>query len=298
LIESISRDVLDHHEFDYVVIQGDTTTVLAGSLAAFYKKIKIVHIEAGLRSHDIYSPFPEEMNRKMVSQIAFHHFCPTSSAVNNLIREGFTKNIHLSGNSVIDALLSGVESVRTMDQNSFAKKFDGIDLTKKIILVTCHRRENFGAPLARILDSIMNIASEHSDSIQVLYTVHLNPNVKIQVENTLKAKNIILVPPLNYPELLWIMDKCYFIITDSGGIQEEAPSLKKPVLIMRENTERFESIEGGNAILVGSDKEKITGVARRLILEKDFYDKMSQAENPYGNGKTSEFILDVIKSDT
>lgn len=298
LIQKISKDIFDVEPFDYVFVQGDTTTVLSGALAAFYKKIKIVHIEAGLRSHNLQSPFPEEMNRKLVSNISDYHFCPTITAVENLKSEGITKNVFLVGNSVIDALLEGVFTVRQMNQDRFMAKFKEIDFSKKIILVTCHRRENFGDPIKSIFRALSKLASEFNDTIQIVYPVHLNPNVKLVAEQLLKSENIKLIEPLAYPDLLWLMDKSYFIITDSGGIQEEAPSLNKPVLVLRENTERVESIEAGNAILVGADEQKIFLNAKKLITDSLIYDEMSKADNPYGDGTTTEMILRIIKKES
>lgn len=295
LIQKISKDILEIEPFDYVFVQGDTTTVLAGSLAAFYKKIKIVHLEAGLRSYNLQSPFPEEMNRKLVSSIADYHFCPTRTSVENLKCEGITRNVFLVGNSVIDALLEGVSTVRQLNQEKFMDKFKEIDFSKKIILVTCHRRENFGDPIKSIFRALSKIASDFNDTIQIVYPVHLNPNVKLVAEELLKNENIKLIKPLEYPDLIWLMDKSYFIITDSGGIQEEAPSLNKPVLVLRENTERIESVEVGNAILVGSDEQKVFHNAKLLITDFSVYNEMSKAGNPYGDGKTSEIVLQIIK---
>ena len=257
LISRITTDILLTNNFDYVFVQGDTTTVLAASLAAFYQKIKVVHIEAGLRSHDMHSPFPEEMNRVLTSKIASLHFCPTIISKENLKKENITKNVFVVGNTVIDALLMGLEKIKNADESKFLTQFNSIDFTKKMILVTCHRRENFGKPFEEICDALLEIANFHNDTVEVVYPVHLNPNIREIALQKLIASNIKLINPLDYQELIWMMNKSYLILTDSGGIQEEAPSLGKPVLVLREVTERTEGVDAGTAILVGSDKFKI-----------------------------------------
>ena len=286
------ENVLDECKPDLIVVQGDTTTTFVAALAAFYKKIKVAHVEAGLRSFDKYSPFPEETNRKMTSVIADLHFAPTQRAVDNLRRENIKDNIFLTGNTVIDALLWAVG--KTRNDPSYQKGFPYLDLTKKIVLITGHRRESFGKPFENICDAIVILAKKYPE-IQFVYPVHLNPNVQKIVRERLSGhENIFLIAPLDYPQLVWLLDKCYFIITDSGGIQEEAPTLGKPVLVIREVTEREEGIAAGTAILVGTTKEKITEEAIRLIENKNAYEKMSEAVNPYGDGDSAKKITDII----
>lgn len=294
LISRITDEILLKETFDYVFVQGDTTTVLAASLAAFYQKIKVLHIEAGLRSNDLYSPFPEEMNRALTSKIAYYHFCPTEKSKENLFTENIKSNVEVVGNTVIDALLMGLDKIKTSEETNLKLKFNSIDFSKKIILVTCHRRENFGKPFEEICEALLSIANEKKDSVEIVYPVHLNPNVKEIAHQKLIAPNIKLISPLDYPELIWMMNKSYFILTDSGGIQEEAPSLGKPVLVLRTVTERMEGVEAGNAILVGSDKEIIYTQTIKLLDNPDYYSKISSVSNPYGDGKTSVRIKEII----
>lgn len=293
LISRITEEILSKESFDFVFVQGDTTTVLAGALAAFYKKIKVVHIEAGLRSGDMLSPFPEEMNRVLTSNLASFHFCPTDNSRESLIKENINKNVFVVGNTVIDALLLGLEKVK-MIENQFVEKYDFIDFSKKIVLVTCHRRENFGKPFEDICDALLEISSTYSESVEIVYPVHLNPNVKDIAYKKLIAKNIKLISPLDYPDLIWMMSKSNIILTDSGGIQEEAPSLGKPVLILRYVTERMEGVDAGTAILVGSDKEKIVSETKKLLENNDYYNSISKATNPYGDGETSENVKLIL----
>lgn len=295
LIEKITNEILLKESFDYVFVQGDTTTVLCASIAAFYQKIKVVHIEAGLRSGHLYSPFPEEMNRILTSKVSYFHFCPTENAKQNLLKENITENVAVVGNTVIDALFMGLKKIEETDNKSMMSKFKEIDFSKKIILVTCHRRENFGKPFEDICDALLAIAESKSEEVQILYPVHLNPNIKEVAYKKLKAPNIKLIAPLDYPELIWMMDKSYLILTDSGGIQEEAPSLGKPVLVLRSVTERTEGVDAGTAILMGSDKEKIYSEALRLLENKTDYSKISAVTNPYGDGTASEKIKTLIK---
>jgi UDP-N-acetylglucosamine 2-epimerase (non-hydrolysing) len=295
LISRITNEILLKESFDYVFVQGDTTTVLAASMAAFYQKIKIVHIEAGLRSGNMYSPFPEEMNRVLTSKLASFHFCPTTNAEENLKKENITENVFVVGNTVIDALLSGLEKVNNTEESSLFKKYDYIDFSKKIILVTCHRRENFGKPFEEICNAILEISNKYKD-VQIVYPVHLNPNVKEIAYSKLIADNIKLIAPLDYPELIWMMNKSSIILTDSGGIQEEAPSLGKPVLVLRDVTERSEGVTAGTAVLVGSDKEKIVLGVSKLLNDKIYYDLISKATNPYGDGTTSEKICSLLSN--
>lgn len=294
LILKITEDILNKENFDYVFVQGDTTTVLAGALASFYKKIKVLHIEAGLRSHDIYSPFPEEMNRILTSKIAHIHFCPTQTAADNLDREDLKNNVFVVGNTVIDALLLGLDEIKNSSESNLINKYSNIDFNKKIILVTCHRRENFGKPFEEICDALLEISDSFKETIQIVYPVHLNPNIMKIAYEKLTRENIKLISPLDYPDLIWMMNRSNIILTDSGGIQEEAPSLGKPVLVLRDITERMEGVHAGTAILVGSSKEKIVVETSMLLTDVSYYLKISKAINPYGDGTTSEKIKEII----
>jgi UDP-N-acetylglucosamine 2-epimerase (non-hydrolysing) len=291
---NLLHDVLEKSKPDLVLVQGDTTTAFIGALGAFYKKIPVAHIEAGLRSSDKYSPFPEEMNRKMVGSLADYHFAPTQKAVDNLKAESITDRVFLTGNTVIDALLYAVDKVR--QDESFNTFFNYLDLSKKIILITCHRRESFGKTFENICDALAALANEYKN-VQFVYPVHLNPNIRTVAHERLSGiNNVHLIEPLSYPQLVWLMDRSYFIITDSGGIQEEGPSLGKPVLVIRDVTEREEGIEAGTALLVGTSKENIIKEAKALMNDARKYDQMSKAVNPYGDGKSAEKILHIINS--
>lgn len=293
LISRITKEILLAEKFDLVFVQGDTTTVLASALAAFYQKIRIAHIEAGLRSHNMYSPFPEEMNRALTSKLAAYHFCPTENSKNNLVAEGITENVHVVGNTVIDALFEGLDKVKPADE-AIKSRFGAIDFGKKIVLVTCHRRENFGEPFEDICKGLLKIADKYADSVELVYPVHPNPNIKEIAHARLKRDNIKLVHPLDYHELIWMMDKSTLILTDSGGIQEEAPSLGKPVLVMREVTERTEGVDAGTALLVGSSQEAIVRETSKLLDDKAYYDRIAGAQNPYGDGTAAAQIRDII----
>jgi UDP-N-acetylglucosamine 2-epimerase (non-hydrolysing) len=262
-------------------------------LAGFYKRTRVAHIEAGLRSFNKFSPFPEEINRILAGHISDYHFAPTKKAKDNLIKENIpAKNIFVVGNTVIDALLMGMDIIKRCDK-IFFNYFKFIDYSKKLLLVTGHRRESFGKPFENICSALKVIAKE---DVEIVYPVHLNPNVRRHVYPILKGiRNIHLIDPLEYPSLIWLMNKSYLILTDSGGIQEEAPSLGKPVLVMRDVTERTEGIEAGTAILVGTDKRKIISSTRMLLSHKGTYRKMAQRRNPYGDGKASARIRDIIK---
>ena len=288
------KDIFDKENPEYIFVHGDTTTTAFASIAAFYNQIKICHIEAGLRTFNKYSPFPEEINRTITGKLADLHFAPTKTAKQNLINEGIDKNlIAVTGNTVIDALLSGVEISKTYndEQIDFLKSI--ISENKKIILVTGHRRENFGAGFQNICNALAEIAD--NKNVQIIYPVHLNPNVKDIVHKMLgHVSNINLIAPLNYPAFTWLMNKAYIILTDSGGVQEEAPSLGVPVLVMRNNTERPEGVEAKTAILVGTDKEKITQNVNKLLLEEIHYKSISLNENPYGDGTASKKIVNFM----
>jgi UDP-N-acetylglucosamine 2-epimerase (non-hydrolysing) len=282
---------------DWVIVQGDTTTVFTASLAAFYCHSRVAHVEAGLRSFNKYSPFPEEMNRVMTSRIADLHLCPTDNARANLLREGIPEGtIIVTGNTVIDALLYGVNKVKDLTAAAFKDAFAGIndrDFTKRIILVTGHRRENFGAPFLDICNALKELASR--ENVVVIYPVHLNPNVRKPVFDILRdTENVHLIEPLDYPAFIWLMEKSYLILTDSGGVQEEAPSLGKPVLVMREVTERTEGVDAGTARLVGTDRKKIVEEASLLLDEPKRYAAMANRKNPYGDGRSSQRIREAL----
>jgi len=288
------ESVLDDYKPDLIFVQGDTTTVLAGSLAGYYKKIDVAHLEAGLRSGDKYSPFPEEGNRILTGHIAKFHFAPTDKAISNLKTENISENVWNVGNTVIDALYMGLSIIKEQGDAEYYKFFNFIDFSKKIILVTGHRRESFGKPFEDMCNAMKNIVAKNQDA-EIVYPVHLNPNVREPVNRILNNDNRIhLIEPLDYPYLIWLMNKSYLVLTDSGGIQEEAPSLGKPVLVMRDVTERTEGIDAGTALLVGTDKDRIFKEADSLINDKEFYKRMSNAVNPYGDGTTSKKITAIL----
>ncbi len=289
-----TEKVLKEFRPDLVFVQGDTTTAFAGALAAFYSKIKVAHIEAGLRSYERFSPFPEEMNRLLTGKLADYHFAPTPLAAKNLAGEGIKNNVWITGNTVIDALFMGLSKIQSQNKAIYSRFFRFLDPEKKIILVTGHRRESFGKPFESVCHALKKIAQKHRD-VQIVYPVHLNPNVRKPVYRILnKIQGIHLIPPVEYPHLIWLMKKSYLILTDSGGIQEEAPSLGKPVLVMRDVTERTEGIKAGTAILTGTDEKSVYRQADELITRQEKYEKMSKAVNPYGDGKASRRILSVI----
>jgi UDP-N-acetylglucosamine 2-epimerase (non-hydrolysing) len=282
--------VIKKEKPDIVLVQGDTTTTFAASLAAFYNQIKIGHIEAGLRTGSKYSPFPEEINRRLTSHIADIHFAPTQRNKKNLLSEGIAeKKIIITGNTVIDALLWVKQKIRT--ENKTYKEFENIDFSKRIILVTGHRRENFGEGFINLCAALRLIA-ERNEDVEIVYPVHLNPNVKEPVYELLSGiKNIKLLKPIDYEPFIYLMDRCHFIISDSGGIQEEAPSLGKPVLVTRDTTERPEALEAGAVKLVGTNKDKIILESERLLSDSASYQRMSKIQNPFGDGHASEKII-------
>jgi UDP-N-acetylglucosamine 2-epimerase (non-hydrolysing) len=289
------RDVLEKESPELIFVQGDTTTAFVGALAGYYNKIKVAHLEAGLRSGNMYSPFPEEGNRILAGHLSSFHFAPTSRAVQNLANEGISKNVFEVGNTVIDALLLGLDILEKKSGSNIEELFEGIDLSKRVILVTGHRRESFGEPFEHMVAAIKHLANTYTD-VEVVYPVHLNPNVRGIVNQELAdVKNIHLIEPLNYPSLIWLMNKSYFVLTDSGGIQEEAPTLGKPVLVMRDVTERQEGVEAGTAKLVGTDMNVIIREATELLENQESYDAMAKSVNPYGDGTTSKQVLDIIK---
>ena len=311
------KNVLDDFHPDMVFVQGDTTTTFSTALASFYQKIPVGHIEAGLRTGNIHSPWPEEMNRKLTSSIAKFHFAPTETSKQNLLKEGINEeNIHVTGNTVIDALYLALNKIRenkvlrTQLEDKIARSgYQNIsritdhgsreshpERSLRVILVTGHRRENFGQGFVNICHALKEIAIKHSE-IDIVYPVHLNPNVQKPVYNILsKIKNIYLIEPLEYLPFVYLMDKCYLVLTDSGGIQEEAPGLGKPVLVMRNTTERPEAVDAGTVILVGVDKEKIVNEVSKLLDNKSHYEKMSKAHNPYGDGEAAKRIVAFLKS--
>lgn len=289
------KRVLTEEKPDIVLVHGDTTTTMAASLAAFYMQIPVGHVEAGLRTYDIYSPFPEEINRQVTSRIATYHFAPTEQARQNLIAEQVSdEKIIVTGNTVIDALLSVVEKAREASfTTDMLKQLPFLNSIKdhKLILVTGHRRENFGKGFENICIALSDLAKMHPE-IHIVYPVHLNPNVREPVNRVLsEIDNIHLIAPLDYLPFVKLMDASYLILTDSGGIQEEAPSLGKPVLVMRNTTERPEAVESGTVKLVGVDRDKIVQTINSLLTDKKTYKEMSRAHNPYGDGKASEQIL-------
>jgi len=288
--------VLDKVSPDILLIQGDTTTAFLTALSAFYRGIKVGHVEAGLRTYDKFNPFPEEMNRQLISRVADFHFAPTRKAYDNLIDEKTDKeNIIFTGNTVVDAVLWGIKKIMKVKKVLEDREpFNRLDRDRKLILVTMHRRESFGADIENICRALKKIAEGH-ESIQIVYPVHLNPNVRIPVFELLgKVDNIKLIDPLDYESFLWLMNRSYFIITDSGGVQEEAPTLKKPVLVIRKKTERGESLDMGISRLVGTDTGNIIDNASELLDNENSYRKMISDRNPYGDGHTAEKILDFI----
>lgn len=297
------RTILEEYRPDLVLVHGDTTTTSATALAAFYQKIQIGHVEAGLRTNNLYSPWPEEANRQITSVLANYHFAPTITSKNNLLKENKNSNsIKVTGNTVVDALFLALKKIEN-DVNLKHKIIKFINtqykLTekKKIILVTGHRRENFGERFINICNALKELAIKNPD-IDIVYPVHLNPNVQKPVNNILGGiANIYLIEPLEYETFLYLMNQSYLIITDSGGIQEEAPSLGKPVLVMRETTERPEALEAGTVKLVGTDSSKIIEEAQQLLNDSESYHRMSQAYNPYGDGSACKRIVNYIKKE-
>lgn len=289
------KPVLNEFDPDVVYVQGDTTTSFAAALAAFYENIKVYHVEAGLRTYDKKAPFPEELNRQLTSRIADIHFAPTDQARKNLLSEGIgDSSIIVTGNTVIDALQYTAEKVESISSDEIKKLESLIDSSKKLILVTGHRRENFGVGFQDICDALKELAQY--ESVQIIYPVHLNPNVRKPVYDLLgDIENIKLMDPLSYETFVWLMKRSYLVLTDSGGIQEEAPGLSKPVLVMRETTERTEAVEAGTVLLVGTDKNKIVTECVSLIQDPVKYEKMSVAINPYGDGKAAKRIVEFSK---
>ncbi|MDR3612850.1 MAG: UDP-N-acetylglucosamine 2-epimerase (non-hydrolyzing) [Candidatus Obscuribacterales bacterium] len=271
---------------DLLLVQGDTVTVMASALAAFYQKVPVGHVEAGLRTQDRYNPFPEEMSRRQTGKLATLHFSPTQMAIDNLRAEGITENVFLTGNTVIDALMETSERLKNIEIDRTL--FGGADFaTKRVLLVTAHRRENWGSGMDEIALALRQIAEEFED-VQILYPIHKNPTVRESIEPVFADHpRLILVEPLDYVPFVYAMQNCHFILTDSGGVQEEAPSLHKPVLVMRTNTERPEAVSAGVARLVGTSQKGIVDAARELLQDSALYDRMAQGANPFGDGKAA-----------
>lgn len=296
ILESFSQ-LLKKIEPDIVLVHGDTATTFASAMSAYLNRINIAHIEAGLRTNNLYSPWPEEGNRKLVGSISNYHYAPTQLAKNNLIMEGVKdKSIVVTGNTVIDSLLlasSKLDSNQTL-LNKLQNKYDFLDSDKKIILVTGHRRENFGEGFKNICNAISKISN--NNDVQFVYPVHLNPNVIEPVKEILKNhKNVFLIEPVGYIDFIYLMRMSYLILTDSGGIQEEAPSIGKPVLLMRDTSERPEAIDAGTVLKVGAKEENIIKYCQKLIDDKALYSSMSNLKNPFGDGKASEIIRTHLK---
>ncbi|MEJ7137275.1 non-hydrolyzing UDP-N-acetylglucosamine 2-epimerase [Amphibiibacter pelophylacis] len=290
------ESVFAQYKPDWVLVHGDTTTTLGCSLAAYYQKIRIAHVEAGLRTHNLYSPWPEEGNRQITGRLAQLHFAPTVQARDSLVREGIASElIHITGNTVIDAL-HGVSQKLDEDavlSQALAAQFDFLNSAKRLVLVTGHRRENFGAGFESICHALRDIASE--SGVQVVYPVHLNPNVQEPVQRILSGiSNVHLIAPLDYLPFVYLMKRCYIILTDSGGIQEEAPFFGKPVLVMRDTTERPEAVEAGTVCLVGTDNHQITAQTKKLLSDQAAYDSMAHAHNPYGDGTACRRIALIL----
>ena len=300
ILEKLDK-ILNDCEPDLLIVQGDTTTTFVASLAAFYKKIQVGHVEAGLRTYDSYNPFPEEMNRKLTDSLSNLFFVATENARYNLIKENVAEdNIYITGNTVIDSLFLTIEKINKLDERKFFDYFQSknfsIDLNKKIILVTGHRRESFGHEFENICNGIKKLSLYYHD-IEFVYPVHLNPNVKEPVYRILSGiQNVYLLAPLDYLFFVWLMNKSFIILTDSGGIQEEAPALSKPVLVMRERTERNEAVNCGSAKLVGTNEDVIFKSVQKLIENPEIYNKMANAGSPYGDGTAAMKTITSIKT--
>ncbi len=293
------RDVIQKAKPDVLLVHGDTTTTFASSLAAFYEKVEIGHVEAGLRTGNLYSPWPEEANRKLTGSLTKYHFAPTPTSEEALLREGVKKaDIYVTGNTVIDSLFWVTEKISKDDdlQQTFNERFSEIDFNKKIVLVTGHRRESFGDGFENICNALKDIATKFEDA-EIVYPVHLNPNVQEPVNRILASQpNIHLIPPLDYLPFVYLMNRSHLILTDSGGIQEEAPSLGKPVLVMRDTTERPEAVTAGTVKLVGTNSAKLIGETTRLLTDDVYYKSMSDAHNPYGDGMACSRIREALET--
>ncbi|MFC3189016.1 non-hydrolyzing UDP-N-acetylglucosamine 2-epimerase [Pseudocitrobacter faecalis] len=293
------KPVLESFKPDVVLVHGDTTTTAAASLAAFYQRIPVGHVEAGLRTGNLYSPWPEEANRTLTGHLAMYHFAPTETSRQNLLKENIADTrIFVTGNTVIDALFWVRDRVLNNEtlRNELSRRYPFLANGKKMILVTGHRRESFGRGFEHICHALAEIAATHPD-VQIVYPVHLNPNVSEPVNRILgHVKNVILIEPQDYLPFVWLMNHAWLILTDSGGIQEEAPSLGKPVLVMRDATERPEAIDAGTVRLVGTDSRRIVDEVSRLLHDENEYQAMGRAHNPYGDGQACERILSALKN--
>ncbi|EKY3120410.1 UDP-N-acetylglucosamine 2-epimerase (non-hydrolyzing) [Cronobacter turicensis] len=293
------QPILTEFRPDVVLVHGDTTTTIATSLAAFYQRIPVGHVEAGLRTGDLYSPWPEEANRTLTGHLAMYHFAPTELSRQNLLRENIPDaRIFVTGNTVIDALIAVRDRVMADEplRLRLETQYPFLDGDKKMILVTGHRRESFGKGFEQICRALADIAAQNRD-VQIVYPVHLNPNVTEPVNRILgHVENVVLIEPQEYLPFVWLMNHAWLILTDSGGIQEEAPSLGKPVLVMRETTERPEAVEAGTVRLVGTDTQRIVAEVTRLLHDEAAYEAMSHAHNPYGDGQACERILHALKN--
>ncbi|EJL6761120.1 UDP-N-acetylglucosamine 2-epimerase (non-hydrolyzing) [Vibrio cholerae] len=291
------RDVFSQFKPDYVLVHGDTATTLSTTIAAYYHQVKVGHVEAGLRTNNIYSPWPEEGNRKVTGSLANLHFAPTATSQNNLLAENIPADtIVVTGNTVIDALFMVRDKLNNDPevQSCFVKQFDFLKTGRRVVLITGHRRESFGGGFERICQAVSELATKFID-VDFVYPVHLNPNVREPVNRFLSGQpNIFLIEPQDYLPFVYLMDRSDVILTDSGGIQEEAPSLGKPVLVMRDTTERPEAVEAGTVKLVGTDVSRIVNEVSILLTDNQAYKKMSVAHNPYGDGAASQRILDAI----
>ncbi|NLO71922.1 MAG: UDP-N-acetylglucosamine 2-epimerase (non-hydrolyzing) [Porphyromonadaceae bacterium] len=300
------RDVLKKTTPDILLVHGDTTTSMAAALAGFYQQIPVGHIEAGLRTHNIYSPWPEEMNRQITGRISTYNFSPTELSKNNLLQEGVDeKSIFVTGNTVIDALLWVLNKIKSDDNlvaeveqriENFGYKLDRLVGKRKLVLITGHRRENFGKGFENICNALDELTQKYPDN-DFVYPMHLNPIVRNAVSAVFKNRvpeNLFLIEPLDYLPFIYLMEKSSIVLTDSGGIQEEAPGLGKPVLVMRDTTERPEAVEAGTVKLIGTDREKIVSEISLLLESPEYYDKMAKAVNPYGDGKSSGRIVEYL----
>jgi UDP-N-acetylglucosamine 2-epimerase (non-hydrolysing) len=289
--------ILEEYQPDYVYVHGDTTTTMAASIASFYFGAKVCHVEAGLRTYNKLSPFPEEINRQVAGRIADYHFAPTIQSKMNLLQENVPEgSIIITGNTVIDALMDSAVKVEIIENEEIEFLKTIVDGFKKLILVTGHRRENHGQGFINICEALKEIALQNEE-VQIIYPVHLNPNVMEPVYEILAdVDSIHLINPLAYPAFVWLMNQSFLIITDSGGVQEEAPSLGKPVLVMRDTTERPEAVDAGTVILVGTDKQRIVNECNDLLVNTERYQKMSALHNPYGDGKACSRIVEHVKS--
>lgn len=288
--------VLHAADPDMIFVQGDTTTAFVGALTGYYKKCRVAHVEAGLRSHNKYAPFPEEMNRIMAGHLADLHLAPTQGAVDNLKKENIVRDVHVVGNTVIDALFRGLELLKGPKGEAVFQSLKHLPLDRRYVLVTGHRRESFGKPFEHICEAIAHSARNFPD-VHFIYPVHLNPNVQEPVNRILAGiPNVHLTRPMDYPSFIALLDRSYLVLTDSGGLQEEAPSLGKPVLVMREVTERQEGIDAGTARLVGTDKQSIMDSLHELLSDEKAYERMAKSVNPYGDGKSAPRTVDIVRS--